>query len=241
MIKVINESSENMEVEFAYFHPHVGMRKCSKDKAIQMVENFLNDMKNGSGYDIAGRGFAIYCTQSPDKDGQMIYGRNDPDEFLSSLKESKITESRSIEDDFKEIKSKYNAVTRLGTTVIDGDKYDEISKDLLSKGYTKGSRKSWSTGTGTDYLSDNGIITVGVDNVPDYDHRDGRVRGSSQQTIISMSKTVECEWIVTYVYRNSDLNCETHIIASTEKEARLKAKKKLGRSAYRITGAYKVR
>lgn len=95
MIKVINESSENMEVEFAYFHPHVGMRKCSKEKAIQMVENFLNDMKNGSGYDIAGRGFAIYCTQSPDADGQMIYGRNDPDEFLSSLKESTIVESIS--------------------------------------------------------------------------------------------------------------------------------------------------
>lgn len=95
MIKVINEASENMEVEFAYFHPHVGMRKCSKEKAIQMVENFLNDMKNGSGYDIAGRGFAIYCTQSPDADGQMIYGRNDPDEFLSSLKESK-----SLSEDF---------------------------------------------------------------------------------------------------------------------------------------------
>ena len=96
MIKVINESSENMEVEFAYFHHHVGMRKCSKEKAIQMVENFLNDMKNGSGYDIAGRGFAIYCTQSPDKyDGQMIYGRNDPHEFLDSLKESK-----SLSEDF---------------------------------------------------------------------------------------------------------------------------------------------
>lgn len=134
-----------MEVEFAYFHPHVGMRKCSKEKAIKMVENFLNDMKNGSGYDIAGRGFAIYCTQSPDEDGQMIYGRNDPDEFLSSLKESKITESSDGQYQFtlpfsddEDLEYQRKVAKQLGLDFEFVDKSPEYmvfrgSKELLTK------------------------------------------------------------------------------------------------------------
>lgn len=103
----------------------------------------------------------------------------------------------NISSDFEEIKTKFNARTRFGSTVIDGDKSEEIGKALLDKGYNKGSRKSWSTGSGIEYVNPDGSkITVGVDNVADYDRMRGTVIGSHSQTIITLSKNKLSENVI---------------------------------------------
>lgn len=89
---------------------------------------------------------------------------------------------------FDYIKSKYNATTRFGTTVIAGDRLDEIDKDLVSRGYCRGKRVTYSTGYAIDYVSSEGDkISVGVDNVPQYD-RFGCVVDHTVQTVIASNK-----------------------------------------------------
>lgn len=99
-----------------------------------------------------------------------------------------LQEDNNDTSDFEYIKNKFGAKTRYGTTVIDGDKSDEIARTLSDKGYTKGARKSWSTGSSVEYTNANGSkISVGVDKVDDYDGR-GIVRGNRLQTILTQDK-----------------------------------------------------
>lgn len=89
---------------------------------------------------------------------------------------------------FDYIKSKYNATTRFGTTVIAGDRLDEIDKDLVSRGYCRGKRVTYSTGYAIDYVSSEGDgISVGVNNVPQYD-RFGAVVDHNTETVIARNK-----------------------------------------------------
>lgn len=89
---------------------------------------------------------------------------------------------------FEYIKRKYNGRTRYGTTVISGDRLAEIDNDLVSKGYSRGKHVTYSTGYGIDYVSSDGDkISVGVDNVPQYD-RFGCVVDHTVETVIATNK-----------------------------------------------------
>ena len=73
---------------FALYFPYLPTKLVNKERAIKQLEFELDRFKNGSGADIAGKGFGIYCVQSFDKnDRQPWYGRYSSKEFLGTLHE----------------------------------------------------------------------------------------------------------------------------------------------------------
>ena len=85
---VIKESTDGKEKDiFVYFVPYVGRTVCEKAKAIKALKEELAHLENEDGPALAGRGFALYCEQAVDKEGEAWVGRDTSDQFVSRLKE----------------------------------------------------------------------------------------------------------------------------------------------------------
>ena len=88
---VMNENEEAADGKekdvFVYFVPYVGRTVCDKAKAIKALKEELAHLENENGPALAGRGFALYCEQAVDKEGEAWVGRDTCDQFVSRLKE----------------------------------------------------------------------------------------------------------------------------------------------------------